>query len=556
MKHLARIVLAWGVLCLVLSAGRAEEVDALISQILQGTADDAARARKLVEAAKALEADPAAAVKILELAVECATKAPAEAEGFRAGLDALEALARKAPGRKGVWAQKQADLCRLAYRAAGEKARPAVGVRLMAVLDTLGDRAAGRKDWAEADTLYSEAWRIALATGRRRLYFEVRKDVAGHFHQAGRKLEALRRNAAENPKDARIRDLVLQTLVVDFDDPKRAKQHLTTDAGQAWATYVPLAARDAASLPEAACRELCDWYDKALAAKANPVPKRLMLLRARRYGRRLLGLHPTKDTTHLVARGRLQQIDEQIRQLTPIPKMLAGLRYVDLMKLVDLDLDASPGAWQFVKGAFSSASKSDGTLRFPVTVTGSYRLGLTLAKLQKAPDVNITFPAGGRQVRMTIHEYYARPRSGGRRKGRLARRNVTWLRLQFVGPAKQRGSSQARQIDPGYGGRKWVPYAVQIAVRQTGDQVLIAATLNGQKWLSWAGDRKDLNSAPPAPGGSILVGFKSPGLAVSAAKLRPIDGKVEPARTLTSTTQPAPVPPSDEATGPPAQDPQ
>jgi len=546
MEHAARIALVASLVGLLSPIARADQTDTLIVQITQGLDGDAARATKLVEAAGTLEADTPAAVKVLERAVAYAERSAADVAGLQAGLDALDALQDKAPDRKTQWSRKQLDLCRAAYRGATDETRPAVGRRLMKILDGLGTRAAAAKDWAPAAEAFAEAYRIASAIARRRLEFEAKKAHAEHFLQAERKLKTFQKNAADHPDDARIHQLLLRALVVDLDDPNQAKDHLGGLTSQVYATYVPMAAREVGEVPEAACAELRDWYAKSLAAQTTPVPKRRMLERAGDYARRVLDLHTAKDAARLAAQTRLETIEKDLQALEPVPTMLRRLRYVDLAKLIDLDVDATADAWTFVKGAFCCEVAKNASLRFPVAATGSYRLSLIIAKAQKANELRFAFPVGGRAVRLEIREYYAPSSRSGASRGsgrgggrggfsRLRPRNVTWLRLGLSGVAKRSTTSHAREITPNYERSKWVPYALEIAVQQTSDRVQVAVLLNRQKWVSWSGDKKDLRESSD---GSIHVTCPNAGLIVRDAKLRPTDGEVTFSEASSAASQP------------------
>ena len=544
MRRISCVMTASVMLCFVAGTTRADDADMVIARLLEGAKDNAQRARKLLDGVEALDLDANTAVKVLDKAADYALKSAGEPEGLQAGLDALKEIDRKAPARKDETRKRRYKLCRKAYDACPIEKKGKAAVALMALLDADGDRAAEAGKWAEASKLFGEAHEIAMATARRRLYFERKKNAVNHFLSAGRRLAKLKSSAALLPDDARLRQQILRMVVVDLDDPNRAKQHLTPEAPQAWSTYVPMAAKGMKGLSEDACNELCNWYLKSLAVKASPVAKELMLRKARAYCQRAIELHDGRDVIFLEGQKRLEKIDEELSDLGPVGCMLRRIRCVDLMKLVDLDFDATEDSWLWMKGTFCSYSRSTGTLRFPVDVTGSYRLSLVVAKTQKATDITFTLPVGPHEVKMTMHEYYAASRrgGGGGTGGRRPRRptaggvgtsDVTWMRLQLEGLPKSRTSSHAKEIDPGYGARKWAPYALGLAVRVSGDRAQIAATLNRQKWISWSGNTKDLPGA--GLGGTIGVQFKSLGVLVSAAKLRPVDGKVKYRRADTGT---------------------
>ena len=83
-------------------------------------------------------------------------------------------------------------------------------------------------------------------------------------------------------------------------------------------------------------------------------------------------------------------------------RMLSRYRAADLLALTDLAEDAEDGCWLARKGAAVSMDKPKGKLCFPVNCTGSYRLALTIGKLQEAKDIHITFPVGERTMRLTL----------------------------------------------------------------------------------------------------------------------------------------------------------
>ncbi|MGB2823230.1 MAG: hypothetical protein WBF17_19760 [Phycisphaerae bacterium] len=530
MKRTAHVLAVCVALGPLLSLARADEAEMAVARIIQGLQDDGERARKLLDAAKTLDRKSDLVPKILERAVDYAGKCAGGSDGFQAGLDALKELDRRAPKERDQWARRRVELCRRAYLRSPVEKKGEMAIPLLDALGACGDRAAAAEDWAKASTLFSEACRIAVASARRREEFERKQRVAAHFATAEQKLANLKARLARKSDDARVRQELLQLLVADLDDPNQACQYLTPQAGQVWTTYLPLAAKDIELLPESICKELSNWYEKSLAAGASPTGREKMLLKARAYCQRAIELHAAKDLALVEAQNRLERIDKQLKQLDPVQSMLSRLRYVDMLKLVDLGLDATEGNWLVTKGAFCSTTKAKGTLCFPVDVTGSYRLALTIAKTQGARDVNFTLPAGDRQVEMTMHEYYAPPYT----TSFTVAENVTWIRLRFENVPKQASSSQARVVTPNYRARSWVPYSFDIAVKVAGDQVQTAVTMNRAKWISWTGSKEGLKSRRGhSDKPMISIGFNDPGLLVSAAKLRIVDGEVTYRRAAT-----------------------
>ena len=415
MKYLRTILPLCAVICLLSPAAVGDDADTAIARIIQDAATDADRAVELIEAAKGLDLPADVKVRMLEAGFDYALRSVAKPGGLQLGLDCLSLLEDKAPDRKSAWGQKRTDLYRTAFRVAPPEQKLPAAVGLLKALDAQGLAAIQAGDWAQARAAYTEGVPITAPIARRRVYFEDMQRWAAHFAGAERKAKDIAARLQTDPDNAALREQLIQTFVVSLDDPDRARP-LLERAGQIWQTYVPMACRAPGELPEAACNELSKWYAQSLAAKTVAVGRQLMLGRAQVYARRAVELHTTKDLAFAEARSRLEKIDELLAQFQPAQRMLARLRYVDLMKLADLDVDATAGCWLPTKSGFNSSSRPDGTLRFPVAVEGAYRLTLAVAKTQGAPDLSFTFPVGDRLAEMTMREYYApslRPAGGG-----------------------------------------------------------------------------------------------------------------------------------------------
>ena len=495
------------------------DVDRAVARIIQGVSDDAQRAQKLVESAKTLELDKALVVGILERAVDCAMRGAGKTEGLEAGLEALRELDKRADDRRSRWAEKRLALCRRGYDLTPEERKPQVAPMLLKLLEQAGDRAAQRKESAECEAAFAEALRIANATAIRRLHFESKQAEAAARLAAERKVRTLRQRLAKTPDSRTLQQNLMEAILIDLDDPKQARGHVTSDSALIWRTYVPMATKDPRDLPENACLDVCNFYQKSLAPKAAGRARLRMLRRARRYCQIAIEKHEKKDLALMEAQDRLKAIDREIRRLGPVGSMLARLRYVDLLRLVDFQHDASQGNWLVRKGTFVSSTKPKGTLWFPVDTTGSYQLSLSLRKTQTARDVFITFPVLDRDVEMKIHEYYAPASSYGTT-------NVTWLRLTFERMGKQKGTKLERVMNLGYRSRKWGALSVEVAVKVTGEKVSMVAGLNRARWLSWSGHKDSISEKHRRSDRPFSIRFDDPGILVSAARLRPVDGEV------------------------------
>ncbi|MDP6545163.1 MAG: formylglycine-generating enzyme family protein [Phycisphaerae bacterium] len=131
------------------------------------------------------------------------------------------------------------------------------------------------------------------------------------------RLKSLQDKLQANPRDAVVRKELIDLYVVELDNPSAAAGLLADDIDEVTRTYVPLAAKNTADLPEAICMELGDWYYRTLLKGASAAGKSVVLRRAQVYYQRFLELHTKKDMRSYRVRAALANIEKELAKLGP-----------------------------------------------------------------------------------------------------------------------------------------------------------------------------------------------------------------------------------------------
>lgn len=533
----------------------AADVQATANRVLEGIASDEAKAAKLVEAAGQDGAGDEFAIGLLRLAIDHAMRSADNSAGLQAGIDALDALGRKAPDQAVYCRDKLALLCQEAYRRAKPESKADAAADVMKRMDAAGDASAAAWLWPDAASRYAVALRMAGLSGHTQVPLDHKIRVAKHFVAASGQLEALR--AAGQKGDTSVNGRLVMLYLTGLNDPAKAAALLTPDSGEALRTYVPLVLKDAEELPGEVLNQLCDWYGKSLAAKAEDFGREMLLRRARGYAEKAQA-----KLSAAPEQGRIKPLDEQLAGYSYVNRMLARNRNLDLLAMTDIDRDATRGKWKFAENAFVTSGSDDGSLRMPVNVEGSYQLSLQLAKTKAAKDIYVSFPVGDRQIRLHIEEHKlslldmwrgrnavgrGAPRWDRRDLERIARSrgidpNALWLRAELSGVNRKEGSWGDRAINPQYDKRTWVPYKIDIAVKVADGKAVVGVSVGAVHKLNWSGNISSLGTenVEQTP---ITVRFDTAGLAVRSVRLTPRGAAV----SYAYEDRPGPVPPAPAA---------
>jgi hypothetical protein len=220
------------------------------------TADDAALADKLLEAAKSVAGQPALMVVLCEKAAELGKSNPA---GRATAIQSLELLAEKVPDRKAACIEKIAGLRQAAYDVALPDAKTQAGEALIATLLDLTDA----KTQADDATAASDACRKALALAialksDSKASVQAKMEYLAAWQKTSQQVAALKTRLQSAPTDAATRAELVKTLLVDLDNPAAAAKFVDTSLDATLQKFVPAAAKGVEQTPELACKELGD----------------------------------------------------------------------------------------------------------------------------------------------------------------------------------------------------------------------------------------------------------------------------------------------------------
>jgi hypothetical protein len=288
----------------------------IAAAIFASDVTDTKRAARLYDAAMAASDDDVRAElaeRALEYAVRGASIFPARAVGYRA----LKLLARR-PERLDNWASLGTSLHRVPYAREKEPAqKAAAGRKLLRHFVRVANRYRDAREWGKAADVLLQAnslagsMKWADAATIQQWY-----DRARPLAEAEKKAQGYARMLKGRPENTQARLALLRILVVDLNAPAAAASSLSDDVGEIWQTYVPLAVKPVAELPEPVCLELGNWYAKALLKEASsPGARRFVLVRARAYYQRFLELHTDQDAPRLSASMSLTVVADELSKL-------------------------------------------------------------------------------------------------------------------------------------------------------------------------------------------------------------------------------------------------
>jgi len=242
-----------------------DPADELIREIIAGAKTDKERAAKLFEAAKVLTKAQKTQTILLKKAVEYGMKALTSPTCCQMVAEAIDLLEERFPKRKDEWTLKRADVCRALYRTTrGRSEKRKAGEAMVAALLAAGELHEKTKNWTAAAAAYKEAHLAAvyLRLGGTDHMLQKRR-AAAYFAAASQKAARHAATVKKDPSKIAIRALLLETLVIELNDPAEARKHLTEDVDETWRTYVPLACLPLRRLKATVCKELGDWYSKS-----------------------------------------------------------------------------------------------------------------------------------------------------------------------------------------------------------------------------------------------------------------------------------------------------
>ena len=302
----------------VLPVSADEAVDQLIKQVLGDAKSNTERSASLYGAAQIAKDTPEIQVVLLVKAVEYGMKSITVPAAGKAVNGAIALLGEVAPERSDEWLELNLDLHRRLFRMTKSRdEKETVAGKLVELLVAKGRQRGSKGIWSQAAGAYREAYSVASALNLDSKN-EIARDLrmATHLMGVSQKVDRYETTLKKANGDHVVtRSSLLKALVIDLDDPARAAKYLTDDVDQAFRTYVPLAVKEAGELQTNVCRELGDWYYKALAPQAAQLSKARMFARARGYYRQFLDSDTARNVASLTAKMNISKIDKELEKL-------------------------------------------------------------------------------------------------------------------------------------------------------------------------------------------------------------------------------------------------
>ncbi len=294
-----------------------EAVEQLITQIVGDSRSNAERAEKLYVAAEVAKDTPEIQAVMLVRAIQYGMKSMASPKARTAVQNSLTLLGKVAPDRADEWRGLDIDLQRRLFRASkSREAKATIGAKLIALQKEQGQSCGAKGDWAGAASAYREAYSVATMLKlpeKAELSRELR--TATHRMNVSKKIAQYKTVLKTKPDMVSTRTLLLNALVIDLNSPAQAAEYLNEDVDTAYRTYVPLAAKEASEIQGDVCRELGDWYYKALCPKSAQYSKAAMLVRAQSYYQQFLDAGNAKGVTGVSVKMAIDKIDKELEKM-------------------------------------------------------------------------------------------------------------------------------------------------------------------------------------------------------------------------------------------------
>lgn len=362
--------------------------------------EKAAFARRLIEAADAVEADKLFQALIYTKATEIAGTHP---EGFSIAIQAIDALYAAQPSLQGSLEDKAVSLLERQFRAATAELRKSAASVYITRAASLADTKSGSDKFDEAAQVLRQAVPAASTLGPERQADILRriKDISAQ-QTIKRRIDDLLQRYSKSPDSKLAHELVL-LYVVERQTPGDAARFLPELSDTVLAQMARLAANEVSALSEADALALGDWM-KAQGATASEAGKVRAYRKAGECYSRFLSLHPTEDVQRLKV---VLALNECIK-LAP-PRFSAsstqpvhigkGRRLVNLLPLINSARDGLNVTvpWKTEKEDLVAKTKWGERMKIRYVPPDEYDFGVEFTSMDGAAEVAIIGARGNRE---------------------------------------------------------------------------------------------------------------------------------------------------------------
>ena len=460
--------------------------------------DDLVLAAKLLEAARAADAQPALLAVLCEKAFDLAAEDP---RGHETALAAADLLARRVPERVEAMQARILSVRQHQYDASRGDARSVAGEALIKCLTDVAAARTGVGAFEEAAKFYRQALVVARAIRSASAeWIASQMKRLGEHQRLAANLPRLVASVKANPDNREARDQLIRLLLVDLDAPAEAAKYLDDKCDPLLCKYVPAAAKPVEAAPEAACMELADWY-RQLGAAAIPASKVAMLVRARKYCERFLDLHSAADMDRAKMELALKKVDEDLKALGWAPPPGP---WIDVLRIVTASNLRAWGDFRRTDAGIVSGGQGYNRASLPIDPVGNYELEVKLTRVTGS-DMGIIIPVGNTMPALFL---------GDKHSG-----------IQLV---RGKGANENETKTSAAAIKNGQPITVGVKVLLDGDKATISVTLDGKPYINWTGPQSALSTEKwgemPGKGAVGLRSYMSH-LVCSGARLRMLSGK-------------------------------
>jgi len=268
--------------------------------------DDIELGELMVSVAKTVDNQPALVVMICKTAHKLTSQVPA---GFSVAEDAIDLLLETAPDQRVEWNELLLDLRQLQLKRSSPADRIKAGKALIEVLEASGDDLVKAEKETEASSLYRRAVQVsAKIRSKDAVRLRQKIEQISLNRKARGKIEVLQKRLAADPKDKVAAEELVRILIVEMDQPEKARDYLFVLEGEL-KRNVELAGEDPSRLQEEDAMRLGQWYH-GLADKAPALHRYRMYAHAQALYERFLELHTKPGIRKTAGELRLRRVSD------------------------------------------------------------------------------------------------------------------------------------------------------------------------------------------------------------------------------------------------------
>ena len=472
------------------------------------TKDDAELANAFIKACGMLADEPDVKILLYQKAAVYGAKDPV---GYQAALAGADMLVKTLPDRRAEWETLRLNIRKAQYSRARGMARPAAGKVYIDQLVATAEAQTAAGNTAKASSHYRMAMMLARTYDKdRAAAITAGLRVAAARTTLLKRRKALQDKLTADPSDAETRSQLLMLELLEFDNPAGAAKLIDQDTDDYLRTYIPLAAQPLEKTADTACMDLGKWYEKLLGDAKTIAARTTAVRRASAYYAQFIKTHEKKDMNTLRAELAIKRLQAQAAKLgITTSGVSAKAKWTDLLKLIDPKKHTLHGSWTVRKDGLACYRTSRQLINIPVTAMGGYDMDISFT-IEDDTEAVAVLPIGSGHAALIIGGW------GGAYSG------LSDIDGKTAGTPNPSSIKSERRKGPV---AEDVKTLLKISVRLNGDDASVKTTLNGKKFISWAGKQSSLSlfSNWRMPSRNFALGAYSSQVVFHSVRLKMLD---------------------------------